>query len=369
MPRIYFDHNATAPVEGTVINAVAEVMANPYNASSIHGTGRQARSLIENARKEVAAFAGADLDNYRLVFTSSGTESNNLALKGVNTDNIIISAIEHASIIKTVKNANMVPVDSDGVVNIEGLERLLRALGGKNLVSIMLANNETGVIQPIKEIAAIVHKYGSILHTDAAQCFGKIEVDMKNLDVDLLTISAHKFGGPQGAAALITKKSVNLSPLITGGGQEHGYRAGSENIAAIHGFGTAAKIAREKLSSMPEISNLRDKLELELEKFAPNAVIFGKNSARLPNTSYIAMPGIGNQTQLIHFDLNGVDLSAGSACSSGRIEPSHVLKAMGVASDIAGCAIRISLGTANTEDEINLFIDLWKGLQGQRMAA
>lgn len=359
MHNIYLDNNSTTAMEAKVADAMIEVLGRPLNASSTHKMGRVARSIVENARRKVADFIGTGND-YNVIFTSSGTEANNLALKGFEGQNLFVSEIEHHSVLNVCKKPDriVVPVKSDGTVNIENLEKLLTIHRGKSLVSVMLANNETGIIQPMKEVVEVSKKWGAIVHTDAVQCCGKIDVDIKKLGVDMLTISAHKLGGPHGVAALVVKKDIQLVPQTIGGGQEHNMRGGTENISAIHGFGKAVEIA-----GIDEgIKMLRDGLESEIKAAVPECVIFGREQKRLPNTSFIAMPDVSSETQLIHFDMHDIAVSAGSACSSGKVEPSHVLKAMGVNDKIAKCAIRVSLGKHNTAADINSFVRVWKEL-------
>ncbi|MCE3231979.1 MAG: nifS [Rickettsiaceae bacterium] len=360
MSHIYLDHNATVSIEPEVQSAMLEVMGLPFNPSSTHSFGRKAHGIIETSRNKVATLAGAT--DCRVIFTASGTEANNLAVKGVTGYRPMVSAIEHISVLKPAKDNGciVVPVTNDGNINIEALDKLLAMEKSKCVVSIMLANNETGIIQPIKKVVEIAHRYGAIVHTDAAQCFGKIPVNMNDLGVDMLSISAHKFGGPQGAAALIAKKNVPLHAEITGGGQELGFRAGTQNVAAIYGFGMSAELVYNNISS--DIEYLRNQLETEIKAFAPEVVVFGHNQNRLPNTSYLTMSNVQAETQLIHFDINGIAVSAGSACSSGKIETSHVLKAMGVTDSIAKTTIRVSLGKNNTKNDIEAFILAWKQL-------
>lgn len=357
---VYMDNNATTALTPKVTAAMQEVQGLPLNPSSIHASGRKARALVETARGKIAKFVNAG--NARVVFTASGTESNNMALRGLSGYKILVSAIEHASVLKLGVQDGVVPATASGIVDIAGLERLLRQFPGeKFLVSVMLANNETGAIQPIKEIAELVHNHGGLVHTDAVQAAGKIKVDMQDLGADIITISAHKFGGPLGAAALIFGKHVPLHALISGGGQEQGFRAGTLNVPAIHGFGVATA---EALSAgdLKTISAIRNKIESEIKRIASDAVVFCKDAARLPNTSMIAMPGVPSETQVMHFDMAGIAVSAGSACSSGKVETSHVLLAMGVDYETAKCAIRVSLGKNNTMDDADKFVSAWKEL-------
>lgn len=366
---IYLDYNATAPLRPDVKAAMDAVMGQALNPSSIHASGRAARKLVEEARKNILRCVNGET----LVFCSSGTEANNLAL--AQADSHLISSIEHDSIYKTLPNAKLAKVEAEGIIDLEDFEKLLKAEKPK-LVSIMLANNETGVIQPIKEIAELAHKYGALVHTDAVQAFGKIDVDFKNLGVDMMTISCHKVGGPVGIAALVHKSSLELKPILFGGGQEKNKRPGTENVPSIVGFGEVSQLlSRQPGASVGvserelarsetihnvsrETSKLRDYLENEILAIAPDAIIYGKSLARLPNTSYIAMPDIEAATQLIHFDTNGICVSSGSACSSGKVEVSRILKAMNA--PLAKNALRISIGWATTPEEIEQFIKSWR---------
>lgn len=359
MHNIYLDNNATTALDTKVIDSMIEVMGRPLNPSSPHKMGRMARSIVEDARKKIAEFLKIGND-YRVIFTASGTEANNLALKGFEGQNLFVSEIEHHSVLNSCKIGYkvLIPVNQDGTVNLEKLEKLLILRRAKPLVSVMMANNETGIMQPMAEVVRIAKKWGAVVHSDAVQCFGKIDINMPEMGVDMFTISAHKFGGPQGIAALIVKKDIQLAPQIVGGGQEQNMRGGTENIVAIHGFGKAL----EQLKIDNRVKTLRDRLESEIKAFAPDAIIFGSGVERLPNTSFIAMPNATSETQLIHFDMHDIAVSAGSACSSGKIEPSHVLKAMGVDNKIAKTAIRVSLGKNNTDTDIDAFLGAWKQL-------
>ncbi len=370
MRRIYLDNNATTALSTEVIAAVCNVWSKPLNASSVHGFGCDARKIIENARDKIRKYTGAK--EMRVIFTSSGTEANNLALKGVKYDNLVVSSIEHASILKTAQGAHLIDVDENGVVKPEHLDEILSSLTGRTLVSVMLANNETGAIQPIAKISEIAKKYNAILHSDMVQAVGKIKVDITKLGVDLATISAHKIYGPQGAGVLIAAKNITIESQIIGGGQEGSYRAGTENIVAIHGFGVAIQEAHKNLCKIKDTENLRDRLENFIQSLDADIEIFSKNVERLPNTSCFTMPGVVNETQLIHFDMDQIAVSAGAACSSGKIDESHVLKAMHVPGDVATTVIRVSLGKNNKLDDIGRFITSWKSLYErtrQRQAA
>lgn len=356
---IYLDHNATTPATDAAKAAVFSAMDAPLNASSVHGFGREAKKRLDNARRQITAAVNAE--NYHVIFTASGTEANNLGVRGVEgvkeVGGVFVSAVEHVSILNAVPSAEKIRVDGNGVVDLGALASRIHAFHASHPsrvfhVSIQLANNETGVIQPIAEIARIVHEAGGILHCDAVQALGKIAVDVSVLNADMLTLSSHKIGGPLGAAALLVKPGIELKPLIIGGGQELGLRAGTENVPAIVGFGAAATGLKSQDSA------LRDYLEASL----PEAVVFGYEAARLPNTSCIGMPDVKNETQLIHFDLEGIAVSAGSACSSGKVKLSHVLTAMGVKKELAETAIRVSLGAGTTKQEIDAFVKAWQSL-------
>lgn len=356
MHNIYLDHNATTPLDSAIWGAMSEYAHAPLNPSSVHGFGRKAHSVLEESRQRITQTLNAH--DKKVVFTATGTEANNLALRGLENMTVFVSAVEHDSVLK-IPNVNILAVDAEGVVDVHALEEALQACEDKALVSVMLANNETGVIQPIAEISRIAHEYGALVHSDAVQGLGKIPVDVDALGVDMLTISGHKCYGPQGAAALLLNKSLQLKPLYHGGGQEHGMRAGTQNLLAIIGLAEVVAKAPERLKHIDHITMLRDRLEERVVEHG--AKVFGKDASRLPNTSCLSMPKVEAQTQLIHFDMRDIAVSAGSACSSGKVETSHVLKAMGVG-DEASNAIRISLGETNTEQEVDIFIDAWEEL-------
>jgi cysteine desulfurase len=364
----YLDYNATAPLRPEAIAVMQELLRLPLNASSVHAAGRQAKGIIEDARRVIAECIGAFANE--VVFTASGTEANNWALHASEGGPVIVSAIEHSSVLKPARAAShfsLIPVTSDGVIDIGQLERILPRQG-PFLVSLMLANNETGVIQPMREAADIVHARGGLLHCDAVQAFGKIPVDFTALGCDLMTISGHKMGGPVGAAALVIRNGLSLAPMITGGGQEQNRRAGTENIAAIAGFAKATMLM--DYSHMKNLRGWLDAMEAQVTSASGGrAVIFGAGALRLPTTCCIAVPGISSETQLIRFDLEGIATSAGSACSSGRIEPSHVLRAMGAGAEIAGSALRISGGWRTTKEDIKAVAAQWKLLLNGHKAA
>jgi cysteine desulfurase len=361
--RFYLDYNATAPLRPEVRDAVAAALELYGNPSSVHAEGRAARSAIEAAREKVAALVGARAED--VIFTSGGTEANALALAAQSGQawHCYLSAIEHPSVLSGGRfyreTTTVFPVTPDGVADLHNLAKLLEKhhLGGwRPFVSLMAANNETGAIQPVAEASKIVHSAGGLLHTDAVQAAGRIELDMTTLGADMLSLSAHKIGGPKGVGALVLGKDVSVEPLIKGGGQERRRRAGTENVAGIVGFGVAAELAAADLAKAESLATLRDELETGARAVAPDAVVLSAHVARLPNTSCIAVPGAKAETLVIGLDLAGVAVSSGSACSSGKVEASHVLSAMGVAEEIAHGAIRVSLGFATKRADIENFL-------------
>ena len=361
-PSIYLDYNATAPVRPEVVDAMRGVLSAVGNPSSIHRAGRDARRAVERAREAVAALVGAAPD--AVVFTSGGTEANNQAL--ASADGLcLVSAIEHDSVLAAAPEAPRIAVDDLGRVD---LARLARQLAERRpaLVSVMLANNETGVIQPVAEVVGLARRHATLVHCDAVQAGGKMAIDLARLGVDFLTLSAHKLGGPQGVGALVLADGVEPAALLHGGGQERRWRPGTENVAGIVGFGRACELAMDDGGWAARTRRLRDRLEAQIAAIAP-APVFGRRAGRLANTSCLAMPGVSNQTQLIHFDLAGIAVSAGAACSSGKVGPSHVLAAMGVDPAEAACAIRVSLGWASTDDDIDRFVAAWTGLYSRTL--
>jgi cysteine desulfurase len=360
---IYLDYNATAPARAEVIEAVAETLGlGATNASSVHGPGREARKRVERARAQVAALVGVDPD--QVIFTSGGTEANNMVLSGAGRKRILVSAVEHSAVLRTAlvraADCEVVPVDGEGRVRLDELEKLLGADEEPALVSIMAANNETGTLQPVRDAAKIARTQGALMHSDAVQAAGKIVIDLNAWDADFLTLSAHKIGGPQGVGAVIAKTPEALRPMILGGGQERGRRAGTENTAGIVGFGVAAELAALELdSAAAHTAGLRDALESRLRKAVPGITIFGGAADRLPNTTCFTMPGVRNDTQVMALDLAGFAVSAGSACSAGKVEPSHVLEAMGAAENDAIQAIRVSLGGETAKEDVKAFADAW----------
>ena len=369
--RSYFDWNATTPLSAPARAAMTAALDLYGNPSSVHAEGRAARRLVEQARAQVAALAGVEPAG--VVFTSGGSEANAMALTpaiegaGPRRDRLLVSAIEHPSVRAGGSFAadaiEEIAVTADGIVDLDDLKGRL-ARGGNALVSVMLANNETGVVQPIREVAAIVHQAGGLLHVDAAQVPGRIEFDFKALGADLMSFSAHKLGGPKGVGALLMRAGLHFTlPLIRGGGQERGLRAGTENVPGIAGFGAAAAAAQAGLATVaPRMRALRDRLEAGLRAVVPDLVIFGFAAPRLPNTSLFAAPGMKAETAVIALDLDGIAVSSGAACSSGKVQSSHALAAMGVEPVLAQGAIRASLGPATTEADVERLLNAWNRL-------
>lgn len=366
--RTYLDHNATSPLRPEARDAMIAALELGGNASSVHGEGRKARVLIEQSRETIARALGTIAPT--VVFTSGGSESCNMALRGVEVDRIIVSAIEHPCVLEAAKAAgkpvSLIPVKGDGVIDLEALDRLLAAGEGRALVSVMMANNETGAIQPVRDVVAIAGKHGALVHCDAVQAFGKIPVNFGLLGVDMLSVSAHKLGGPQGVGALVIRDGLTVTALIAGGGQELRRRAGTENMAAIAGF-AAAVVAATKNES--DLKGLRTHLESSLEAGPGNVHVFAKSTDRLPNTVCFALPGLAADTALIAFDLDGVAVSSGSACSSGKVAASHVLEAMGASRDQVSSAIRVSLGWNSTAEDVSRFIESWQRIAARHLAA
>lgn len=367
--RVFLDHNATSPLRPQARTAMLDALDQGGNASSIHADGRAARLRVEQARREIAALTGADPRG--IVFTSGASEANALALhpalevrgRRVTCDVLLAGAGEHPSVLHghrfAPEQVEAIPLHTDGRIDLEALDTALAghaAAGRQALVSVMLANNETGILQPVAEAAALAHARGAVLHCDAVQGAGRIALDIAALGADFLTLSSHKLGGPQGAGALVAGHGDNIvrQPLIAGGGQERGRRAGTENVAALAGFGAAARAAWADLAGeAARVSTLRDRLEAGIAALVPDAVVLGANVARLPNTACVIFPGIKAETLVIALDLAHLSVSAGSACSSGKVGASHVLKAMGLAEDEARGAIRLSLGWSSTDEDID----------------
>jgi len=373
--RIYLDYNATAPLRPEAARAVSDALRVTGNASSVHAEGRAARALIEKARGQVAGLVGAG--EAQVMFTSGGTEANNLALgpglhrsgEAAGLKRLFVSAIEHPSVLSghrfAADRVETVPVLASGRVDLDWLKARLSALPGDEtfLVSVMLANNETGIIQPLAEIVEMVHAFGGFVHSDAVQAAGKMPLEFAGLGVDLMSLSAHKIGGPQGAGALILADGLVLGGgMVRGGGQEGGRRGGTENLSGIAGFGAAAEAAAEGLADMARVATLRNELEAGVCGAAPGTAVIGRDAERLANTLCFSPPGCAAETLVIAFDLAGVAISSGSACSSGKVAPSHVLKAMGVAADRAGAAVRVSLGWKTQDAEVGRFLEIWSDI-------
>jgi cysteine desulfurase len=361
--RAYLDHNASSPLRPQARQAMMAALDAGGNASSVHGEGRAARNLVEAAREELARSFGVPPRS--VVFTSGGTEANALALRGSGSERFIVSAVEHASVQvaaeQSVRPVDRLPVDGNGIVNLAALAGSLAAGPKATLVSLMLANNETGAIQPVAAAAELAHAHGAIIHCDAAQAVGRMPVDWHGLGVDLMTLSAHKFGGPQGVGALLVRPGMSLSPLIVGGGQEFHLRGGTENVAAICGMAAAFRAALG--DDAGAVAMARNGFEARLRAVSPAIRIFAEEVRRLPNTSCFAHDGIMAETAVMALDLLGVAVSSGSACSSGKVGRSHVLEAMGVPADLARRgALRVSLGWNTTKGDLTQLIEAWREL-------
>ncbi|WP_127089036.1 cysteine desulfurase family protein [Aquabacter cavernae] len=368
--RAYLDHNATSPLRAEARAAMLELLDAPGNPSSVHADGRAARARVERAREQVAALCGAPRAG--VVFTSGATEANALVLhpqlevagRPVSCDVLLTNGAEHLSVLRghrfAPEQVEVLPVDGQGYLDLNALEASLvrhGAAGRRALVSLMAANNETGILQPVIEVANLAAAHGAVIHCDAVQAAGRVALDAEALPVDFLTLSAHKVGGPQGAGALVARHADSRvrAPLIPGGGQERGRRGGTENVAAIAGFGAAAAAAATgREEEAIRLSGLRDRLEKGIVRFIQDARIVGEGAQRLPNTSCVIFAGLKAETLVIALDLAHVSVSAGSACSSGKVGASHVLTAMGMEPDAAGAAIRFSLGWSSTADDVDL---------------
>ena len=366
--RLYLDHNATSPMRPEVREAMLDALAAPRNASSVHAEGRAAKALIESARKTIADRIHAPIES--VIFTAGGTEADTLALTGLvrsgpKVRRLFISAVEHSAVSATadalrheVDAVETVPVTEAGVLNLEALEQRLNAYDqdrdGPFLLAVMLANNETGVIQPIADLAPLVWKAGGYLFVDAVQAFGKIEIDFSALGADALALSAHKAGGPQGVGALVVKPGLAFEPLLRGGGQELSRRAGTENVAAISGFGRLAEVAEP--SAYAALGDIRNAIEVGLSE---GVRVWGQHAPRLPNTTCFSAPGFLSETQVMVMDLAGLAVSAGSACSSGKVKPSPVLAAMGAGDQDTKSSLRVSLGWDTPGDAAERFLAAW----------
>ncbi len=368
---VYLDHNATSPVRPEAVDAIASALAQAANPSSVHAAGRRARGIVEDARAVIAGLAGASAAD--VIFTSGGTEANALPLACAAgwASRLIVGATEHEAVAANAAASGLAveicPVDANGVADLDWLAVRLAGLkpDERPFLALMLANNETGVIQPVAQAAALVHGARGWLHVDAVQAAGKIAVDIAALGADTLALSAHKLGGPQGVGALVHAEGAPLRPWLRGGGQERGLRAGTENVAGIAGFAAAARAAMRDLDGVQAQAAWRDCAAERLS--AAGAIVVGEAATRLPNTLCVAAPGFSAQLQVMGLDLEGVMVSAGAACSSGRVKPSGVLTAMGL-SDLADCAIRASGGWSTTEQDWDRFADVWCAAYGRHVA-
>jgi cysteine desulfurase len=348
---IYCDYNAGAPIRAEAAVAVARALAEGGNASSVHRFGRRARARIEDAREALASLIDARAEN--IIFTSGATEALHLALAASGAASVIVSAVEHDALFEQAQRLRLpsliAPVDTNGVINLEQMSALLSSATKPTLAVVQLANNETGVIQPISKVAALCREHGALLLVDAAQGLGRIPVNLSNLDATYLAVSSHKIGGPPGAGALVLAPGAPFVTTHFGGGQERGRRPGTENMPAIVGFAIAAEWAvREMSNESPRLEAMRDRFESKLPQ---EAMVFGARTTRLPNTSNFALPGMAAETAVIAFDLEGIALSSGAACSSGKVRASRILSAMGVATELARCALRVSFGHESKESD------------------
>ncbi len=360
----FLDHNATTPMRPEAIAAAVEVMKiTGVNPSSVYGQGRDARRRIEEARKAVGALVNAKSNE--VIFTGSGSEADNMAVMGGDWNRVLIAETEHSAVLKTALlrsgKSQLLPVDQEGLIDLDVLDARLAEEPNTALVCVMAANNETGVLQPIKEVTQIARAHGALTLCDSVQAAGKIDVDFAAWDVDYMALSAHKLGGPQGVGALVCREGTRLHSLVTGGGQERGARAGTENVPGIVGFGVAAEILMDTWFDIAKrLRGYRDELERRVLEISPSSKIFSENAPRLDNTSNFSLPGVRSDTQVMKLDLAGIAVSAGSACSSGKVEPSHVLDAMKVPAQVARTALRVSFGWNSMPEDVDSFIGAWK---------
>lgn len=352
MAKVYLDYNATAPLRPNVLAAMTETLAQCGNPSSVHGFGQAARARIEAVREKIARFVHCAPN--QIIFTSGGTEANNTAVIGCGRSRVLVSAVEHDCVKKARADAEIIPVTPDGVVDLVALEKMLAANAMPALVAVMLANNETGVIQPVAEVVKIAKKYGALVHCDAVQALGKMPVDFNGLSIDLLAIAAHKVGGPLGVGALIFNDAVPLQAYLRGGGQERSRRAGTVNVPAVVGFGALIEALMAGMDS--DIAHYRH-LQQRLENDLPDGAVIGRTVPRLPNVTCWHTPGRNAMPQLMQLDLAGIAVSSGSACSSGTVKPSSVLMAMGFDAAQAACALRLSWGWQSTEADIDACLE------------
>lgn len=355
--RRYFDYNANAPLYEVVIDRITMAFNEFGSASAIHGFGRRVNYLIEEARAEIAGSLEAQPQN--IVFTSGASEANNMVLQGFESQGyrILVSAIEHASCRLAALNPELIPVTNEGVIDLAMLEKMISSGSTPTLIAVMAANNETGVIQPINEVVALAKKYGALVHTDAVQALGRIPVSFESINVDSMVISSHKIGGPLGVGALIMKEKIELPPFIRGAGQEKNRRSGTQNMPGIVGFATALKEVLKE--DWQRVEELRNWMEKQIKEIADEGIIFGEKKPRLQNTSFIRMPGVKRDLQMMAFDLEGFAVSPGSACSSGKSKASHTLLSMGVPADQAEEAVRLSFSPNVNKSDIKDFVELW----------
>ncbi|KUO56755.1 MAG: hypothetical protein APF80_02420 [Alphaproteobacteria bacterium BRH_c36] len=371
-PRVYLDYNATSPLRPQARAAMVEALDATGNPSSVHFEGRRAREIVEKARRHVAELVGAGPRN--VVFTSGATEANNTVIAQARWATVAVSAVEHPSVIEPARRLGAdrftgLPVRSNGRIDLDALQTWLQMpCKGERLVSVQWANGETGIVQPIREVAELVANHGAVLHVDAVQAAGRLAIDVSEMEIGFLTLSSHKIGGPQGIGAIVQGPGGELLwPLVVGGGQESRLRAGTENVAAIAGFGAAATCALSEAGER-RLETLRDQLETGVKAVTPNAMVIGEEVPRLVNTSAVALAGIRAETSVIAFDLAGVSISAGSACSSGKVGRSHVLTAIGLEDGLALSALRFSLGWSSTEKDVSQFLEIWGDVMNRKRA-
>lgn len=357
---VYLDYNATAPLRTEAVAAMQAAFEMTGNPSSVHQFGRNVRKQVETAREQIAALV--DADPLHVVFTSGATEANNWIIRQLNVTRVLVAATEHPSVLDATAQTNdhfVLSVLSNGLIDLSVLEQELSRATAPVLVSIAMANNETGIIQPMQDIIALCRKYKAFVYSDVVQGAGRIPLSMREMDLDAISLSAHKLGGPSGVGALIVRPDLPLGKLLHGGGQERRLRAGTENTIGIIGFGAAAKAAQQDRDLYARLQTWRDEMEAKMLQAAPQAIIVGKDMLRLGNTTQIILPGMKSETQLMALDLAGIAVSSGSACSSGSVRPSHVLLGMGIAPELATCALRISTGWKTTKDELDRFFAAW----------
>lgn len=353
---VYLDYNASAPLRPGVKESLISALDITGNPSSIHNSGRKARKLIETARENIAQLVGGNAEN--VIFNSGATEGNNSIINAYKHQGVLVSAIEHPCIIDLDHNSETIHVTKDGEIDLNHFQDMIGRPPPPALVSVMMVNNETGVIQPVEEMIQICHMRGVKFHTDASQAVGRIPVNLFMMNADYMTISSHKIGGPHGVGALITTND-NITPvLLSGGGQEKSKRAGTENVAGIAAFGEAAKHAKENLEDFEDLEDLQHYLELNIKKLHEDIVIYGENVDRVANTTCFSLPGASAETMIIAFDLEKISISSGSACSSGKVKESHVLKAMGASQAEMKGALRISYGWNTSREDIDRFLEV-----------